>query len=469
MPFVPLPRGTRALLGALLLAACDGGAAAPSGPPRLVARDGVDPFKLEAIDAALAAAEGGQAGALLELAKTYDANGLGELADATYRQCLLHEREPRERARLLYLLALNLDGLGRAEEALATLDEALALEPDHGPTHWRRGDLLLDFGRLAEARTAYEQALALEPNSVQAHLGKARVLLAEDDPRGTIAELEPLVERVPDERYVHGLLARAYRALGDTERAALELRRDAKSERVSMGDPRAGEVRQRAVGVLAGVRRANEAMTAGRNQEALEVLAPLLARLPEDLALLQMMGKAHVAAGQHDEAIALLERARQQHPDQFKLELFLGLAFDGKKLPKRALPHLERACELSPGYGPAHSARGETLTKLGRFREAEEALTLAREAGEEDLRTLVLLGQMQLEQNALERAAATGRTATGEFPRAAPAWMLLAEAEARAGRVEPARAALTEAERLNPEHERLAAVRAMLPSVEGSR
>jgi len=461
MPSASLPRALPALLLALLVGACDGQDAA-AGPPRLAAREGVDPFKLEAIDAAHAAAARGEPGALLELAKTYDANGLGELADATYRQCLAQEEEPAARARLYYLLAMNLDGLGRAEEALAAYDEALALEEDHAPTHWRRGDLLLDFGRTAEARAAYERALTLDPRSVQAHLGKARVLLAEDDPRGAVAELEPLVERVPDERYVHGLLARAYRALGDTERAALELRRDAKSERTSMGDPRASEVRQRAVGVLAGVRRANEALTAGRNQEALDVLAPLLARLPEDLALLQMVGKAHVAAGQFDAAIALLEEARKVHPDQFKLELFLGLAFDGKKQPKRALPLLERACELSPGYGPAHSARGETLTKLGRFAEAEEALTRAREAGEEDLRTLVLLGQVQLEQGAFERASASARSATRAFPRAASAWVLLAEAEARAGHREAAQTALAEAERLNPQHERLAPVRALL-------
>jgi len=468
MASLSLPCAARALVLALALAACEG-EVTPAGPPRLLVRDGVDPFKLEAIDAAFAAAERSGPEALLELAKTYDANGLGELADATYRQCLERETEPGARAKLFYLLAMNLDGLGRAEEALAAYGEALALEEDHAPTHWRRGDLLLDFGRMDEARAAYGRALALEPRSTQAHLGLARLLLAEDDPRAALAELEPLAERVPDERYVHGLLARAYRALGDTERAALELRRDAKSERISMGDPRASEVRQRAVGVLAGVRRANEALTAGRNQEAIDVLAPLLARLPEDLALLQMMGKAHVAAGQFDEAIALLEEARQRHPDQFKLELFLGLAIDGKKQAKRALPHLERACVLSPGYGPAQSARGETLTKLGRFAEAEEALVLAREGGEEDLRTLVLLGQVQLEQNALERASETGRHATREFPRAAPAWTLLAEAEARAGRAEPARAALAEAERLNPAHERLAAVRALLSSSEAPR
>jgi tetratricopeptide (TPR) repeat protein len=452
------------VLIAVLLAACNQAPAAFVAP-RLADRAGVDPFKLDVIDAAMAALERGEAGALLELGKVYDANGLAEFADTIYRQCLTEAGDDaRARTRLLYLIALNIEGLGRAEEALATYGEVLALEQDYAPTHWRRGDLLFEFGRLNEAREAYDRALAIEPHSIQAHLGRARVLLLEEDWRGAIAELEPLVERVPDERYVHGLLARAWRALGDTERAAAELKRDQKSERISMGDPRSGEVRQRAVGVLAGVRKANDAMLDGRNREALEILAPLYARLPEDLAVLQMVAKAHLAAQQYDEAMAVIEPAQKLHPDQFKLELFLGLALDGKKQPQRALPHLLRACELSPGYGPAHSAAGETLTKLRRFAEAEAALVQAVEMGEEDLRTRLLLGQVQLEQSAFERARATASAATLAFPRGAAAWSFRAEAEARAGLREVAATSLAEATRLNPEYERLPIVRALLES-----
>lgn len=447
---------------ALLLAGCPGTTAEP-GPPRLADRAGVDPFKLDAIDAAYGAAERGEAGAWLELGKVYDANGLGELADEVYRHCLAEAgADTRARTRILYLIALNLEGLGRAEEALAGFEELATLEPDYAPTHWHRGDLLLEFGRLEEARAAYERALAIEPQSVQAILGRARVLQLEEDWAGALAQLEPLAERVPDERFVHGLLARAYRALGDTERAALALKRDAKSERISMGDPRAAEVRARGVGVLAGVRRANDAMLEGRHREALEILAPLHARLPEDLAVLQMVAKAHLAARQFDEALAVLEPARALHPDQFKLELFLGLALDGKRQTQQALPHLLRACELNPGYGPAHSAAGEALAKLRRFAEAEAALLRALETGEEDQRTRVLLGTVQLEQDAVARALTTARAATRDFPRGAAAWSLRAEAEAKSGLRAEAEESLAEAERLNPDFERLPAVRALL-------
>ena len=82
--------------------------------------------------------------------------------------------------------------------------------------------------------------------------------------------------------------------------------------------------------------------------------------------------------------------------------------------------------------------------------------------GEEDLRTRLLLGQVQVEQGAFERALATARAATRAFPRSAAAWSFQSEAEARAGLRDEAARSLAEAERLNPEYERLPAVRALL-------
>jgi cytochrome c-type biogenesis protein CcmH/NrfG len=69
---------------------------------------------------------------------------------------------------------------------------------------------------------------------------------------------------------------------------------------------------------------------------------------------------------------------------------------------------------------------------------------------------------VQLEQEATARALATARAATRDFPRGAAAWTLQAEAEAKSGAFEDAARSLAEAERLNPDHERLPLVRALL-------
>jgi len=459
----------RILALAFALAACGPGAAREL--PRLADTAGVDPFVLERVAQALAACEQGASGAELELAKVYDANGLSELALAGYELCLAQaaERPAAERATLQFLRAQTLATLGRAPEALAGFEAALALGDEYAPTHWRRGELLLDAGRVGEARAAFERALALEPLSVPAHLGLARALLLDNDAAGAAARLERLAERDPEERFVHGLLARAYRALGDTARAEVELRREQRASRVSMADTRLGEVQTRATGVLAGVSRANELLAGGRAAAAVTLLEPLFARAPDDLALLQMFGKSLTQAGETERAVAVLEAGLARHPGQFKLELFLGQAFAARGANKKALEHLLRARELNPAFGPTLVALAEVQQKLARLSEAEQSLSAALEAGEDDLRTRILLVQVQLDQQAFARALESARAAREAFPNAAAAWAYLAEAEARSGNDAAARAALAEAEARNPEYERLTAVRALLAAGEGAR
>jgi tetratricopeptide (TPR) repeat protein len=455
----------RPLLAVLLvLAACSRDAELPEGVPA-----DLDPLIRARIEAALAACRRGDPGAQLELAKTYDANGLGDLALPAYERVLAADLPSAERVELEYLRAQVLETLGRPEEALAGFDAALALGDEHGPTWWSRGNLLLDLGRLDEARAAFERAHALEPHSVPALLGLARVHLLQEDPAAARAVLEPLAEREPGERFVHGLLARALGALGETDRARVELAREARAKRVSFSDPRRAAVRTRTTGFLAELERADELMLDGQARAAVEVLEPLRALRPDDLAVLQLLGKALTLAAEHDRSIALLTEACRAHPAQFLLELRLGQALDAKRAYREALAHMETAHALNPVYVPTLAALGEVRMKLAQHAAAEDALARALEAGEDGLRTRVMLAQVQLEQQAWGRARATAEAACTAYPNAVAAWTYLAEARARGGDPESARAALAEAERRNPDYERLALVRGLLAEGDAPR
>jgi predicted Zn-dependent protease len=107
--------------------------------------------------------------------------------------------------------------------------------------------------------------------------------------------------------------------------------------------------------------------------------------------------------------------------------------------------------------------------KLAQHAAAEDALARALEAGEDGLRTRVMLAQVQLEQQAWGRARATAEAACTAYPNAVAAWTYLAEARARGGDPESARAALAEAERRNPDYERLALVRGLLAEGDAPR
>ncbi len=449
------PAAATALLGLFSLAACHPPASGEL--PRLATREGVDPLVLELLDAALQAAGRSEPGALLELAKTYDANGLPELAARTYALCL--ERDPED-ARIHYHMARSCQENGESERALSGFQRALALDPGYAPVHWRAGEVLFELGRLAEAEAAFSRALELEPACVNATLGLARIELERQRPDHALALLEPLTDT--RERFVHALRSRARRALGDEPQAAIELRREQRAARVTVVDPWTAEVRTRAGGVSAGLQRAGDSLAAGDAASALHVLEPLYERRPDDLAVAQMTARALVEAGQLERALELLERARRTHPDQYRLELTTAQALDKKQAHRRALEHLLRARELNPAYGPTLGLLGEVQAKLGQHAEAEASLAAALEAGEDELRTRLVLGQVRLERGAIERALAGLKETCEEFPGSGTAWAHLAEAQARAGDREAARQSLARAEERDPENERLARVRAFL-------
>ena len=67
----------------------------------------------------------------------------------------------------LYMRGNAVRALGRAREALAMYDRVLALAPDHVAAHVNRGDLLRGLGRLDEALVSYGHAAAREPGHTE--------------------------------------------------------------------------------------------------------------------------------------------------------------------------------------------------------------------------------------------------------------------------------------------------------------
>jgi protein O-GlcNAc transferase len=89
------------------------------------------------------------------------------LADAVelYRQ--ITDASPNQ------FVALNnrgvaLEQLGRLDEALASIDAALAIKPDYAEAFYNRGIVLLRMKRFDEALASYDQALAIRPHYAEA-------------------------------------------------------------------------------------------------------------------------------------------------------------------------------------------------------------------------------------------------------------------------------------------------------------
>jgi tetratricopeptide (TPR) repeat protein len=70
---------------------------------------------------------------------------------------------------------------GRLDEALACIDQALAIDPDNAVIHANRGIALVALCRLPEALASFDKAVGLKPDYAEAYFGRAVARLLRGD------------------------------------------------------------------------------------------------------------------------------------------------------------------------------------------------------------------------------------------------------------------------------------------------
>ena len=66
-------------------------------------------------------------------------------------------------------MGVALDNLGRFEEAIASYNRALEIDPTDAATHYNMGVALDDLGRPEEAIASYRRALEIDPTDAATH------------------------------------------------------------------------------------------------------------------------------------------------------------------------------------------------------------------------------------------------------------------------------------------------------------
>lgn len=138
-----------------------------------------------------------------------------------------------------------------------------------------------------------------------------------------------------------------------------------------------------------------EALTEGAFAEtngdwvrARKVYSRAMQREPGDERSLLAFARTYVAEGRPREAVELLQRQAQGHPDSVAVQRAVGEAMLAAGEPTQALPSLRRALGLSANDGATVSALSEALLLSGGDR---ELIDLLNSAGVEDLPQPLLL------------------------------------------------------------------------------
>src|SRR5207245_2545332 len=300
--------------------------------------------------------------------------------------------------------------LGRSEEGLELIAQALELNPNYDHAWMAKAEVLHDLGRLEEAREALTNALVLNPTYDEAWVFRGNVSLELGDPEEArrcfeeaLRAYDVALELEPGNGEVLRLRAKLLEELARDDEALPAYALAAKAgdapamaalARLLLRDRRpaeAGTVARDLARAPARTGRPDDGLRAlpspGDAEDWLlrgEILREAR-RFPEAIAAYD----AAIATGAHLD-VAYLERSRAladagRFPEALgSLDAALGLSPGDSEVwrehggtalkagrPRTALRSLERATEIDPHDPAAWGLRAEALVALGRTAEAE--------------------------------------------------------------------------------------------------
>jgi len=345
------------------------------------------------------------AGAWADLGMHYQAYKLTGPAEESYRKAMaLDAKDPR----WPHLLGGLLQDAGRLDEAVTAYNRALELAPEDVPALVHLGEIHLLQGRREEGEAALRKALTAVPEdaATNALLGQAAV--ERGDFREAVDRLEAALRTAPGANRLHYPLSRAYRGLGQAEKATEHLGKVG-TVGVRPDDPILDSLESLRTGERARLESGKRAYNAGRLSEAAEEFRAALKARPESVEARINLAAALARQGDTNGAITNLREAVKLAPANPTARYNLGLLLAAGGAIPEAIEHLTAAVAARPQDAEAHRALAQLLRDAGRTEEAlkEYAQAIEKAPSDEAARlgraeTLVRTGQYAPARDLLE-------------------------------------------------------------------
>jgi len=278
----------------------------------------------------------------------------GRFADMIERLAGLIDQYPRA-ADLHNLAGAAHNGLGQADEALASYEAAIRLNPRDGDVRSNRGIVLLRQGRHYEALESCRAATELQPDNAAAHSNHGMVLRYLGRLDEALACYDRAIRLQPRSADIHYNRANL---LSDLERYV---------EAIAAYD---ATIALRADHAAAHCNRGSALRKLDRLHEARAAYEAALQLKPDFAEALSNRGSVLKDLKRPEEALQSCERAAQLQPGSAEIHYNLGTVLQELRRYKGALASYVRAIELKPDHAEAYANSGAALVQLGRLEEA---------------------------------------------------------------------------------------------------
>jgi Flp pilus assembly protein TadD len=250
--------------------------------------------------------------------------------------------------------------------ALLALTLAVFAAACSPPSVVERAQTLVRLQRDAEAKATLEKYLTLHPNDIDARRMLVRVLAWSGDLEGARREVAELEKRLPGNALPWIELGHAFELTHRFDEALAAYDTAASVAPTSPDGPREG-----------GMRLARW----GEPEEAAPRLEEAIRRGAKDAEIFHVLGLVRVHLRDLDGAEAAYRQGLAADPKSTENLLGLATVAVVRDDPKGALAAYDRLLARKPDYAAAQLGRAWALAKLGRKRDAEDALARATELG----------------------------------------------------------------------------------------
>ena len=314
--------------------------------------------------------------------------------------------------------ALDLLGVVRVlqhQEAKAEelFEQVVKAKPDFAPGHAHLGLLYLHLGRTQDAVPELQQALRLDPGRTDvagalAHIlmDQAKTASASGDWDGALRFLLEARKYAPenaDVLYEFGIVAQKLSLVDDEIAAFQQTLKLRKNDALAMfylgfalmGQARYDDARQQFAQYVelrpddpSGYGALGMALAAlGRSEDARKQFERSIALLPTQSESYYRLGLLDLDAGDYDSATRNLHKALEHEPNDAGALTALGrVEFEQKHYPE-AISLLQQAISQDDSLEKAHYYLGLTLARMGRKQESSEQLGIAARLEQEQKET----------------------------------------------------------------------------------
>ncbi|MBY0238750.1 MAG: PEP-CTERM system TPR-repeat protein PrsT [Burkholderiaceae bacterium] len=284
----------------------------------------------------------------------------GDIAAASKYVAQARTAEPRNTDALLFAADL-LRSQKKYDDAMAALDQILAIAPEHRSAHIEKAYILIPQAKFTAAQAELKAATASGPTGMMVLYTQALLDFTQGKDAAALDSLQKVLRAAPEHAPSMLMAGAINMNMGSLSQAEYYLRNYL---RLNPGNLYARKLLTSTL------------LKAGQAPDAMAVLEPALNTSAQDAEILALAGESFMQSRDFNKAGELFSKAAAISPNTAGLRTAMGLSKLGQGNSEAALADLQEAVRSDPGNAQVGIALTTTLLTLNRN---EQALTTVQD------------------------------------------------------------------------------------------